>query len=103
MPSEFAQQIVDRIFADEKALAIDATNDALSATTYELIQQKKLEFAKSMGFDLGDTAQDSADEIEDSLADVSDSPEDVEIEGRMPHDPPEETTETEDTEDETDR
>lgn len=104
MPSEFAQEIVDRIFGDEKSKAIDATNNALGAVTYDLIQQKKLEFAKTLGFDLDDTAQDVADEIEDSLPDSTDSPEDVEIDGRMPHDPPEdelETTEEEETENET--
>ena len=31
MPSEIAQTIVNHIFGDEKAKAIDAMNDALSA------------------------------------------------------------------------
>lgn len=104
MPSDIATQIVNHIFADEKARAIDATNDALAATTYDLIQQQKLNFAKTMGFDLGDTAQDAADEIADNLPTGEDSPEEVEIDGRMPHDPPESEMETEtdeETEDET--
>ena len=58
MPSEIAKDIVDKIFGDDKAKALDLTNDALSATTYDLVQQQKLQFAKSMGFDLKDTAQD---------------------------------------------
>tara|TARA_Y100000004_G_C8688833_1_gene316571 strand:+ start:65 stop:388 length:324 start_codon:yes stop_codon:yes gene_type:complete len=106
MPSDIANEIVDKIFGDEKSKALDAVNDALGAKTYELIQQRKLEFAKTMGFDLGDTAQDSADEVTDSLPDENASPEDVEIDGRMPHDPPEDELETttpeEETTDETD-
>ena len=43
MPSEIANKIIDHIFADEKAKAIDATNDALSASAYDLIQAKKIE------------------------------------------------------------
>ena len=67
MPSEIANGIVDHIFSDEKSRAIDATNDALAATTYDLIQQKKAEFAARMGFDLDQTAQAAADELEDKL------------------------------------
>lgn len=108
MPSEIAQQIVDRIFGDEKAKAIDLTNDALASATYDAIQQQKLQFAKTMGFNLDDTAQDSADEIADQLPDATVDPETVEVDGRRPEDPPEseselETTDTpeEETEDET--
>lgn len=101
MPSEIAQQIVNQIFGGEKADAVDSINDALAAASYEAIQAQKLEFAKSMGFDLGDTAQDAADEIADALPDGDEYPEDVETEGRMPHDPPESEIETE-TEEETD-
>ena len=69
MPSEIAKQIVQQIFGDDKAKAIDSVNDALGAASFDAIQQrKKLEFAKSMGFDLEDTAQDAADEIAADLA-----------------------------------
>ena len=110
MPSEYAKNIVDRIFSDSKQDAIDAVNDALASNTMDLIQAKKLEFAKSMGFDLDQTGQKAADELE--LPDGSEGPVDYEIDGRMPQDPPEdeeveietteETPETEeDYEDET--
>ena len=36
MPSEIANTIVNHIFSDEKSKAIDVTNDALNAATYEL-------------------------------------------------------------------
>ena len=80
MPTEIAKQIVQQIFGDDKAKAIDATNDA--------VQQRKVEFAKSMGFELGDTAQDAADEIADKLPDGTEEPENVEYSGRKPEDPP---------------
>ncbi|AHB80739.1 hypothetical protein Syn7803C97_103 [Synechococcus phage S-MbCM6] len=102
MPSDAALEIVNKIFGDEKAKAIDITNDALAATTYDRIQQQKINFAKTMGFDLGDTAQDAADEVSDNLPDNTDSPEEVEVDARMPEDDtPEETEETLET-DETD-
>ena len=88
MPSEIAKDIVDKIFGDDKAKALDLTNDALSATTYDLVQQQKLQFAKSMGFDLKDTAQDAADEVQDSLPDGQEAPTEVEVDGRKPEDPP---------------
>ena len=64
MPSEIANTIVNHIFSDEKSKAIDATNDAISATSYDMIQQKKVEFAKEWGFDPDQTGQAAADEIE---------------------------------------
>tara|TARA_R100000234_G_scaffold114797_1_gene90223 strand:+ start:610 stop:957 length:348 start_codon:yes stop_codon:yes gene_type:complete len=64
MPSEIANTIVNHIFSDEKSKAIDATNDAISATSYDMIQQKKVEFAKEWGFDPDQTGQATADEIE---------------------------------------
>tara|TARA_B100001996_G_scaffold371903_1_gene347751 strand:- start:410 stop:757 length:348 start_codon:yes stop_codon:yes gene_type:complete len=64
MPSEIANTIVNHIFSDEKSKAIDATNDAISATSYDMIQQKKVEFAKEWGFDPEQTGQATADEIE---------------------------------------
>jgi hypothetical protein len=87
MPSDIAKQIVQQIFADDKAGSIDSINDALGSASYEAIQARKLEFAKSMGFDLDDTAQASADEIADNLPDTGDV-QDVEVDERQPHEPP---------------
>lgn len=107
MPSDIAKQIVQQIFGDEKSAAIDSVNNALGAASYDAIQAKKLEFAKSMGFDLDDTAQSAADEI-----DLPDGTEteytDVEVDERQPHEPPAdeqpvEEPETEEETDETDR
>ena len=67
MASDQAKQIVDQIFGDEKAKAVDSVQDALAAKAYDAIQQRKLEFAKTMGFELDDTAQDAADEVADNL------------------------------------
>ncbi len=104
MPSEIAQQIVSQIFTDDKAAAIDSINDALGAASFDAIQARKLEFAKSMGFDLDDTAQEAADEVSDSLPDGTEGAEDVEVDGRMPHEPPtnEQPEETTDEDNETD-
>ena len=88
MPSEISKQIVDKIFGDEKASAIDSVNDALSAVAYDAIQARKAEFAKSMRFELDDTAQDAADEIAADLATDNAEPETVEVDGRKPEDPP---------------
>jgi len=88
MPSDIAKDIVQQIFSDDKAAAIDSINDALGAASYEAIQARKLDFAKSMGFDLDDTAQDAADEIADSLPDSEEQPQEVEVDGRKPEDPP---------------
>ena len=89
MPTDIAKDIVDKIFGDDKAKALDLTNDALSATTYDLVQQQKLQYAKTMGFDLKDTAQDAADEVQDSLPDGQEAPTEVEVVDRKPEDPPE--------------
>ena len=75
MPSEIANTIVNHIFSDEKSKAIDATNDALSASAYDAIQAKKLEFAKEWGFNPDETGQASADELADNLPDGSEAPE----------------------------
>ena len=88
MPSEISKQIVDQIFGDDKAKAIDSVNDALSAAAYDAIQQQKINFAKSMGFELDDTAQDAADDVAASLATDDTEPETVEVDGRRPEDPP---------------
>ena len=88
MPSDIAKQIVQQIFGDDKAAAIDSMNDALSSATYDAIQQQKINFAKQMGFELDDTAQDAADEIAADLATDDAEPETVEVDGRKPEDPP---------------
>ena len=88
MPSDIAKQIVQQIYGDDKAKAIDSINDALGAASFDAIQARKLEFAKSMGFDLEDTAQDAADEIAADLATDDAEPETVEVDGRKPEDPP---------------
>ena len=75
MPSEIAQTIVNHIFSDEKAKAIDATNDALAAQAYDRIQATKIEFAKEWGFDPDDTGQAVADEIADKVFDGQEPPE----------------------------
>ena len=66
MPSEIAKQIVQQIFGDDKAKAIDSVNDALVRLHTMQFKQQKINFAKSMGFELDDTAQDVADEIADT-------------------------------------
>ena len=88
MPSEIAKQIVQQIFGNDKAAAIDSVNDALASASFDAIQARKLEFAKSMGFELDDTAQDAADEIAADLATDDAEPETVEVDGRKPEDPP---------------
>ena len=75
MPSEIANTIVNHIFSDEKSKAIDVTNDALNAATYDAIQAKKVEFAKEWGFDPDDTGQAVADEIADKVFDGQEPPE----------------------------
>ena len=55
MPTDVANQIVNHIFGDEKAKAVDAVNDALGASAYDAIQAKKLEFAQQWGFNPDDT------------------------------------------------
>ena len=88
MPSEISKQIVDQIFGGDRAKAIDSVNDALSAAAYDAVQQRKADFAQSMGFELDDTAQDTADQIADELPDGTEEPETVEVDGRKPEDPP---------------
>lgn len=105
--SDLAQDIVDKVFAGDKSATVDSVGNAIQDRAYEMIQQKKVEIAKQWGFELDDTAQEVADELADSLPDGSDPPEDVTVDGRMPHDPPGdteelETTQAQDTENETD-
>lgn len=90
MPSEIAQGIVDHIFGDEKAKAVDAFNDAMAATAYDAIQAQKKEFAQTMGFELDQTAQAAADELEDKLVDDGSGETKVEpvLPDRLPHEPP---------------
>ena len=63
MPTDVANQIVNHIFGDEKAKAVDAVNDALAASAYDAIQAKKLDFAQKWGFDPDQTGQAVADEL----------------------------------------
>ena len=86
MPSEIAQSIVNSIFADEKSKAIETTNDALSAATYDAIQAKKIDFAQQWGFNPDETGQAVADEIADKATDTGDVT-DVDVQGRKPEDP----------------
>lgn len=102
MPSDIAKQIVQQVYSDEKAAAIDSMNDALAAATFDAIQQQKIAFAKQMGFDLDDTAQDAADEVAAELPDNTDTePEVVEVEVPAPEATAEEQPEEPET-DETD-
>tara|TARA_B100001996_G_C18640003_1_gene585267 strand:+ start:604 stop:933 length:330 start_codon:yes stop_codon:yes gene_type:complete len=108
MPSEIANKIIDHIFADEKAKAIDATNDALSASTYDAIQQQKTEFAKQWGFNPDETGQAAADEITDTMPDGSEKPElaptagDIAQQAQEPEVEPTEDQPLEEPKDETD-
>ena len=102
MPSDIAKQIVQQVYSGEKAAAIDSMNDALAAATFDAIQQQKINFAKQMGFDLDDTAQDAADEVAAELPDNTDTePEEVEVEVPAPEATAEEQPEEPET-DETD-
>jgi len=102
MPSDIAKQIVQQVYSDEKAAAIDSMNDALAAATFNAIQQQKINFAKQMGFELDDTAQDAADEVAAELPDNTDTePEEVEVEVPAPEATAEEQPEEPET-DETD-
>lgn len=102
MPSDIAKQIVQQVYSDEKAAAIDSMNDALAAATFDAIQQQKINFAKQMGFELDDTAQDAADEVAAELPDNTDTePEEVEVEVPAPEATAEEQPEEPET-DETD-
>ena len=102
MPSDIAKQIVQQVYSGEKAAAIDSMNDALAAATFDAIQQQKINFAKQMGFELDDTAQDAADEVAAELPDNTDTePEEVEVEVPAPEATAEEQPEEPET-DETD-
>lgn len=102
MPSDIAKQIVQQVYSGEKAAAIDSMNDALAAATFNAIQQQKINFAKQMGFELDDTAQDAADEVAAELPDNTDTePEQVEVEVPAPEATAEEQPEEPET-DETD-
>jgi len=102
MPSDIAKQIVQQIYSNDKAAAIDSMNDALSASTYDAIQQQKINFAKQMGFELDDTGQDTADEVADQIPDNTEEPQEVEVDERQPHEPPTEEQQEEPETDETD-
>ena len=76
MASEIATDIVNKIFADDKAGAVDATNDAISAASFDLVQAKKADWAKNWGYDPDDTAQKAADDVAASLPDGTDQAKD---------------------------
>ena len=69
MSSEIASYIVYMIFADDKAGALDATKDAISAASYDLVQAKKADWAKNWGYDPAQTGQAAADAVAASLPD----------------------------------
>lgn len=69
MTSEIASDIVNKIFADDKAGALDATKDAISAASYDLVQAKKADWAKNWGYDPAQTGQAAADAVSASLPD----------------------------------
>jgi len=75
MPSEIAQTIVNHIFSDEKAKAIDASKDAFTAAAYDAVEAKKVEFAKEWGFNPDETGQKDADKIADKTFDGQEAPE----------------------------
>ena len=75
MPSEIAQTIVNHIFSDEKAKAIDASKDAFTAAAYDSVEAKKVEFAKEWGFNPDETGQKDADKIADKTFDGQEPPE----------------------------
>lgn len=97
MPSDIAKQIVDQIFGDDKSGAIDSVEQGITNNTFDLIQQKRLEFANQWGFDLGDTGQETADEIQDTTFDSSEE----ELEDVDDGEGSEETETEEETDDET--
>lgn len=74
MASDIANDIVNKVFADDKSGAIDAIQQALNAKSYEDIQAKKIEFGQRWGFDADKTAQATADELTDQLPDNTDIP-----------------------------
>jgi hypothetical protein len=102
MPSDIAKQIVQQIYSNDKAAAIDSMNDALAASTYDAIQQQKVNFAKQMGFELNDTGQEAADEVADQIPDNTEVAQEVEVDERQPHEPPTEEQQEEPVTDETD-
>jgi hypothetical protein len=61
MPSDIAKQIVQQVYSDEKAAAIDSMNDALASATYDAIQKQKIAFAQQMGFDVAAELPDNLD------------------------------------------
>ena len=69
MSSEIAIDIVNKILADDKAVALDATKDAISAASYDLVQAKKADWAKNWGYDPAQTGQAAADAVSASLPD----------------------------------
>lgn len=107
MASDIANDIVNKVFADDKSGAIDAIQQALNAKSYEDIQAKKVEFAQQWGFDPAKTGQAVADELTDQLPDNTDIPDTADTavataqSEQEDSEPVEVTTEPEETTDET--
>ena len=105
MASDIANDIVNKVFADDKSGAIDAIQQALNAKSYEDIQAKKVEFAQQWGFDPAKTGQAVADELTDQLPDNTDIPDTADTAVAMAQseqedsEPVEVTTEPEETTD----
>ena len=95
MTSEIASDIVNKIFADDKAGALDATKDAISAASYDLVQANKADWAKNWGYDPAQTGQAAADAVAASLPDGTNQAKDYDPGERQPHEPPEQEVETE--------
>ena len=62
MASEIATDIVNKIFAGDKAAALDQTKTGLSAASYDLVQATKADWAQKWGYDPAQTGQAAADE-----------------------------------------
>tara|TARA_B100001996_G_scaffold137022_2_gene104249 strand:- start:4040 stop:4405 length:366 start_codon:yes stop_codon:yes gene_type:complete len=89
MASEIATDIVNKIFADDKAAALDQTNTALSAASYDLVQATKADWAQKWGYDPAQTGQAAADELSATLPDGTNQVKDYDPGERQPHEPPE--------------
>jgi hypothetical protein len=84
--SEFAGQIVDKLFSGDKVSVIDTLDSALQSRTYELINQKKIEFAREWGFELDQTGQEEDSEDPENSLDTSDDESDEETTEQEPED-----------------
>ncbi len=96
MASEIATDIVNKIFADDKAGALDQVGTAISAKSYDLVQGVKADWAQKWGYDPAQTGQAAADELSATLPDGTDNQaKDYDPGERQPHEPPEVESEPE--------